>query len=97
MHIHAYSNARIPRYTDCESGTKCRYTLTGLEANTPYGVLIVAANSATDDPECIEDVTVLGSRYLVLVVGTKDAKPCEFFSLQVCMQYIHVHVPRPEL
>jgi hypothetical protein len=59
---------------DCEGGTKCRFTLTGLDANTPYGVLIVAANSATNDDECIDDVTLLGSRYLVLVVGTEDAK-----------------------
>jgi hypothetical protein len=34
-------------------------------ANTPYAILVVAANSATDDPECISDITLLGSRYLV--------------------------------
>ena len=39
-----------------------------------YSILIVAANSATDDPETVVDVTPLGSRYLVLVVGTEDAK-----------------------
>ena len=34
---------------------------------------MVAANSATDDPDCVYNITVLGSRYLVLVVGTEDA------------------------
>ena len=78
-----YTSLHHLLYTDCEGGSKCRYTLTGLEANTPYSILIVAANSATDDPECIDDVTILGSRYLVLVVGTEDAKTGEWFSLQV--------------
>ena len=68
--------------TDCEGGTKCTFTLKGLDENTPYAVLIVAANSATEDANCIEDITILGSRYLVLVARTKDAKTGERFSLQ---------------
>lgn len=52
--------------------TKCSYKITGLDPQSPYGVLLVAANSATDDSTCINDTTTLGSRYLVFIVGTDD-------------------------
>jgi hypothetical protein len=32
----------------------------------------VSGNSATNDPECVSNITVLGSRYLVMVVGTSS-------------------------
>ena len=57
----------------CRLCNNCRYSVTGLDENTPYALLVVAANSATDDPQCVTDITLLDSRYLVLVVGTEDA------------------------
>ena len=73
--------------TGCSDGGDCRYTVTGLDANSSYSILIVAANSATDDPETVVDVTPLGSRYLVLVVGTEDAKS----QLATCTHIIHTY------
>ena len=61
-------------HADCATTEKdCRYSVTGLDENTPYALLVVAANSATDDPQCVTDITLLDSRYLVLDVGTEDA------------------------
>ena len=54
-------------------GSECSYEITSLKPNSPYAILVVSGNSATDDPECVSNVTVLGSRYLVMVVGTEDA------------------------
>jgi hypothetical protein len=54
-------------------GSECSYEITSLKPNSPYAILVVSGNSATNDPECVSNVTVLGSRYLVMVVGTEDA------------------------
>ena len=69
-------------------GSECRYRIESLNANTPYAILVVSGNSATDDPECLFNVTVLGSRYLVMVVGTEDAVDGE---LGTCNKWIAVH------
>ena len=69
-------------------GSECRYRFESLKANTPYAILVVSGNSATDDPECLFNVTVLGSRYLVMVVGTEDAVDGE---LGTCNKWIAVH------
>ena len=63
---------------DCKGGTECSYVIKGLDPDTPYSVLVVAANSATDDPNCIDDVTILGSRYLVFIVGADEVTGQQF-------------------
>ena len=61
-------------HTGCSAeGSECSYEIENLNPNASYAILVVAANSATDDPMCVSNVTVLGSRYLVMVVGTEDA------------------------
>ena len=65
---------------DCKGGTECSYVIKGLDPDTPYSVLVVAANSATDDPNCIDDVTILGSRYLVFIVGADEVTGQQFSS-----------------
>ena len=89
----------IISHADCATTEKdCRYSVTGLDENTPYALLVVAANSATDDPQCVTDITLLDSRYLVLVVGTEDAPEgkllCAIISnIQlVWLYYVHVHI-----
>ena len=52
--------------------SECNYELANLNSSSPYAILVVSGNSATDDPECVSNVTVLGSRYLVMVVGTSS-------------------------
>jgi hypothetical protein len=56
-----------------EVGTpECNYELANLNSSSPYAILVVSGNSATNDPECVSNITVLGSRYLVMVVGTSS-------------------------
>jgi hypothetical protein len=63
---------QIDKSCNAES-SECRYEITSLKPNSPYAILVVSGNSATNDPECVSNITVLGSRYLVMVVGTEDA------------------------
>ena len=61
-------------YTGCNAeGSECSYEITSLKPNSPYAILVVSGNSATNDSECVSNITVLGSRYLVMIVGTEDA------------------------
>ena len=81
-----YSSTRLNFFnTACNGDEQCSNKITGLDENKPYAILIVAANSATDDPECITNITILDCRYLVLVVGTEDAK-----SECLCNNYMYV-------
>ena len=77
----------------CRLCNNCRYSVTGLDENTPYALLVVAANFATDDPQCVTDITLLDSRYLVLVLGTEDApgniQLVWLYYLPVCLAYVH--------
>ena len=49
------------------------YKVTTLDPETPYSLLVVAANNATDDPSTISNITLLGGRFLAFVVGTDKA------------------------